>query len=218
MALTQSAEPRRNIWKSSSNSLHMSESIPGWTRGKEALELARISLSLAPGAVIIEIGAFFGSGTVLLAGPRKIKGSGSVHAVDPFDCSGDVYSVPVYRKILANAGGSLRAYFDENIRRAGLIDWVEVHQGHVAKIAMHWTTPVDMLFLDGDQSRSGAREAYDSWSPFLKADGVIAIHNSSPDNFRPDHDGNRCLVEQEIYSPRYCDIFLVGSTTFARKI
>lgn len=199
--------------------LHMSASIPGWTRGKEALELARISLSLASGAVIIEIGAFFGSGTVLLAGPRKIKGSGSVHAVDPFDCSGDTYSIPVYKEILANAGdGSLRDYFDENIRRAGLTDWVEVHQGRAAEIAMHWTTPVDMIFLDGDHSRKGSREAYESWSPFLKAGGVIAIHNSSPNNFRPDHDGNRCLVEQEIHSPRYTHVFLVGSTTFARKI
>jgi predicted O-methyltransferase YrrM len=199
--------------------LHMSESIPGWTRGKEALEVARTSLSLAPGAVIIEIGVFFGSGTVLLAGPRKIRGSGSVHAVDPFDCSGDPYSTPVYREMLANAGdGTLRDYFDENIRQAGLTDWVEVHQGRAAEIAMHWATPVDMIFLDGDQSRRGSREAYESWSPFLRAGGIIAIHNSSPTNFRPDHDGHRCLVEQEIHSPQYTDVFLVDSTTLARKI
>jgi predicted O-methyltransferase YrrM len=198
--------------------INISETIPGWTRGKEAMELARVSLSLPPRAIIIEIGAFFGSGTVLLAGPRKIKGSGIVHAVDPFDCSGDAYSIPFYREILANAGdGNLREYFDNNIRRAGLTDWVEVHQGRADEIAVDWTTAVDMIFLDGDHSRKGAHVAYESWSPFLKAGGVIAIHNSSPKNFRADHDGHRCLVEQEIHAPRYTDVVLVGSTTFARK-
>ena len=41
--------------------LHQSETIPGWTRGEEARELLRISHSLAAGAIIVEIGSFFGA-------------------------------------------------------------------------------------------------------------------------------------------------------------
>jgi predicted O-methyltransferase YrrM len=198
--------------------LAISEIIPGWTRNDEARELARISLSLGPGAIIVEVGSFLGSGTILLAGPRKIRGSGKVHAVDPFDCSGDSYSVPVYRDILAGSGGgSLRDYFNNHILHAGLCDWVEVHQGHACEIATTWGTPVDLLFLDGDQSPAGAREAYESWSPFLKTGGVIALHNSDPGNYRPDHDGHRRLVEEEIAPPKYANIYIVNYTTFALK-
>src|SRR6202047_1066 len=75
--------------------LHQSETIPGWTRGEEARELLRISHSLAAGAIIVEIGSFFGAGTILLAGPRRIRGSGLVHCVDPFDGTGDSFSVHI---------------------------------------------------------------------------------------------------------------------------
>jgi predicted O-methyltransferase YrrM len=198
--------------------LRLSASVPGFARGEEARELARVSFSLPPNAVVVEIGSFLGSGTILLAGARKIRGSGKVHAVDPFDGSGDPVSVPIYEKILAEAGGGpLRGHFDEHIRRAGLSDWVEVHQGRAAEVAARWTTPVDMIFFDGDQSRAGVREAYESWSRFLTPDGIIAVHNSAPDNHRPDHDGQRLLVEEEIRPPHYADIRLVYSTTFARK-
>ena len=72
----------------------LSEGIPGWTRGEEAREFARISFSLPPETCIVEIGSFFGAATILLAGPRRLRGSGVVHCVDPFDCSGDLFSVP----------------------------------------------------------------------------------------------------------------------------
>src|ERR1700736_3148535 len=93
--------------------LRRSETIPGWTRGEEARELLRISHSLSAGAVIVEIGSFLGGGAILLAGPRRIRGSGLVHCVDPFDGTGDSFSVPHYQRIIADVGiGSLRDDFE----------------------------------------------------------------------------------------------------------
>jgi predicted O-methyltransferase YrrM len=198
--------------------VQMSARIPGWTRNAEAEELARISFSLPAECIIVEIGSFFGAGAVLLAGPRRMRGSGKVHCVDPFDGSGDSFSIPHYQRILAaHGGGSLRNHFDKNMKWAGLNEWVEVHQGYASDVAANWMTPVDLLFLDGDQSRSGARAAYDSWSPFLKQGGIIAIHNSNPGPRGVDHDGHLALVTEAIVSPKYDDIRLVQSTTFARK-
>src|SRR5439155_264773 len=78
--------------------------------------VARASLALGHNPVIVEIGVFLGSCTVLLAGPRRRCGSGIVHCVDPFDGSGDAFSVPHYRRILDSlGGGSLRYHFDANI-------------------------------------------------------------------------------------------------------
>jgi len=234
--------------------IQLSESIPGWCRWLEAQELASISYHLPDGAIIVEIGAFLGSSTVLLAGPRQLRGSGHVHSIDPFDCSGDSASVPHYLSIVEalNAGDSrrlaqaldrsngvevvaetptyadrpslhsipslgLRNHFEANIHRASLGDFVTVHQGLAGDIAKNWTAPVDLLFLDGDHSPQGARQAYESWKPFLKRGAIIALHNSAPGEYVEDHDGHRRLALEEIVPPEWGDIRLVlPSTTFAR--
>jgi predicted O-methyltransferase YrrM len=192
--------------------------IPGWTRNEDAEELARASFSLGSNAIIVEIGAFLGCCTVLLAGARCVAGSGKVHSVDPFDCSGDAFSVPYYRDVIASlGGGSLRDHFEANIRRAGLSGWVQVHPGRAADIAATWELPVDLLLLDGDQSPRGAREAFDSWAPFLKPGSIIVLRNTRPRQYAEGHDGHRRLVEEQILPPRFTDVRLVGATTFARK-
>ena len=198
--------------------IQMASMIPGWTRNEDAEELARASFSLSRDAIIVEIGAFLGCCTVLLAGARRVQGSGEVHSVDPFDCSGDAFSVPYYRDIVASlGGGSLRDHFEANIRRAGLSGWVQVHPGRAADIAATWELPVDLLLLDGDQSPRGAREAFDSWVRFLKPDGIIVLRNTRPRQYAEGHDGHRRLVVEQILPPRFTDVRLVGATTFARK-
>jgi hypothetical protein len=61
--------------------LRISEQIPGWIR-EEAAALALTIPSLSGPPVIVQIGTFFGSATILLAGARKLRGSGVVHCVD----------------------------------------------------------------------------------------------------------------------------------------
>lgn len=196
----------------------ISELIPGWIEGADAEELMRVSFELDSEAVIVEIGSFFGRSTVLLAGPRCIRRSGIVHCVDPFDCSGDLFSVPHYKRILqAVGGGSLRDHFEANLRRSGLSDFIEVHQGRAEEIASTWNAPIDLLLLDGDQSPEGARLAYKSWAPFLKPGGIIVLRNTKPRAYEEGHDGHWRLVMQEIIPPKYTDIRLVRATTFARK-
>jgi predicted O-methyltransferase YrrM len=191
--------------------------IPGWTRGDEARALARAAYGLGEGAVIVEIGAFLGRSTVLLAGSRKLRGSGIVHAVDPFDASGDSFSSPVYRSIQELRKAPLRRAFEENIERAGVARWVRIHQGTGVEIAGRWSTQVDMLFLDGDHSYAGARPTYDSWIPFLSPGGLIAVHNSSQRKYQKDHDGSMRLVAESIHPPEFSRVHCVGSTTFAFK-
>src|SRR5205085_3677478 len=168
--------------------LRLSETVPGWTRGCEARELWRVCYSLPLGATIVEIGSFLGSGTILLAGACRTRGSGLVHCVDPFDGRGDSFSVPYYQTILAELGtGSLRTQFESNVRECGLAPWVRIHSGPAQHVGRSWTTPIDLIFFDGDQSPAGVRMAYGVWIPFLKIGGVIALHNSDPVNRRPDH-------------------------------
>jgi predicted O-methyltransferase YrrM len=198
--------------------LRFSEMIPGWIRYEEAKALAWMAYSLDGDALIVEIGSFFGSSTVFLAGSRKLKGAGKVHCVDTFDGSGDSFSVPHYSAIILAFGArSPREHFERNIRTAGLSDWVEVHQGTAEKIGAGWTKAIDLLILDGDQSPAGVRAAYEGWSHWLKAGGVIALHNSSPREYGPEHDGHYRIATEEIQPPRYIERHLVDSITFARK-
>jgi hypothetical protein len=198
--------------------LRISEQLPGWIRGDEAEALALVSFSLPGSPIIMQIGTFFGSAAVLLAGARKLRGSGMVHCVDPFDCSGDDFSVPHYNRFLAaSGGGQLRVHFERNMRYAKLEDWIEVHECRAEELALGWSIAIDMLALGGDQSPAGARAAYESWLPFLKPGGTIAIHNSSPREYAPTHDGNRRIVAEDIIPPYYTDIRLVEHTTLARR-
>ncbi len=124
----------------------------------------------------------------------------------------------IYQAIGRSLSHSLHEQFDRNIRRAGLTDWVKVHQGRAAEAASGWTRPINLLFLDGDQSYAGVQLAYRSWSPFLRADGLIAIHNSASGVYAAGHEGHRRLVEETIRSPWYGEVRCIGTTTFAHKL
>ena len=111
----------------------------------------------------------------------------------------------------------LRELFDDNIRNAGLSDWIEVHQGSAEEIGRDWRGPIDLLFMDGDQSPAGVKRAYEAWSPWLKPGGFIALHNSIDRDYQPEHDGHHRLAIEEIQPPAYLGKTVAGSTTFARK-
>lgn len=193
-------------------------SVPSWLGRQEGLALASACYELPSNSVVVEIGSFLGGSAIMLAGARKARGSGRVHCIDPFDASGEAFSVPTYRAIADGDPRPLRGRFKANIARAGLTDWVVVHEGTAATVAAAWTEPIDMLFLDGDQSPEGARLAYDAWEPFLRVGGLIALHNSNDRSYAPGHEGIHLLATGIVRPPRYDDIRCIESTTFARRV
>lgn len=197
--------------------LELSERIPGWKRGAEAEEMALVARSIHRDALIVEIGVFLGSASVLLAGARQLAGSGMVHCVDPFDASGDEYSAPVYSEIAAGFSSSLRDQFMGSILAADLTDFVTVHEGTAETIGDIWDQPIDLLFLDGDQSIEGARSAFDIWEPWLRTGGTLVMGNSSPREYEPHHDGNFRITVERVIEPAYRNIRVIGTTTFAEK-
>ena len=191
--------------------------VPGWREREEAAAVYGASYSRPDNAVIVEVGAFLGRSSILLAGARKLRGSGRVHCIDPFDCSGDTASVPVYEQILSDIGGDdLRSHFEQNLRAADVQEWVEIHQQHAAAAAA-WTLSVDLLLLDGDQSPEGARAAFDAFLPHLKSGGILIMGNSTPRNYAPTHDGNWLIASTRVVYPSFIDPRRVGTATIAVK-
>lgn len=195
-----------------------SRQVHTWLRGDEAVALAHASYALRPDATIVIVGAFLGGSTVLLAGARKVHGSGVCHVIDSFDASGDAFSAPVYQEIAAAFPAGLRAAFDATMARSGLSDWVRVHQGRAEDVAPSWQLPIDMLVLNADHSVKGARALYESWSPFVRPGGLVVVCNVAPRRYAPDHDGNRRIWETDVLPPKYSESWIVGSTGFAVKL
>lgn len=198
--------------------LRLSEQVAGWTRGPEAEALIRAAYELPDQSHIVEIGSFLGSGAILLAGARKLRRSGKVHCVDPFDASGDVVSIGEYQRILTEhvRVPQIEA-FHGNLRRAGLTNWIQVHQGQAETIAAKWETPVDMIFMDGDQSEEGVRRAFESWRNWLKPGGVLALHNSNPREYAPGHEGHFVLRERLLAGSEFKMVEEAGSISFFRR-
>ena len=198
--------------------VRIASKVPGWTRAREAEAMAQTAYDQPEDAVIVEIGSFFGGASIVMAGARKLRGSGIVHCVDPFDGSGDPVSLMHYNAILTAFGGRpLQELFQENIDDAGLTEWVQAHRGTAEEVASGWSTPIDLLYLDGDQSPDGARASYEAWTPWLKRNGIIALHNSNPREYEPEHDGYYRLAVEEVHPPGFSNRFVVGSITFGRK-
>jgi predicted O-methyltransferase YrrM len=195
--------------------LSLSERVAGWTRGPEAEALIRTAYQLPDHAVIVEIGSFLGSASILLAGARKLRRTGKLHCVDPFDASGDDVSVPEYARILGHYNGAPQIeIFRANLRKAGLANWACIHPGQAERIGSGWALPIDMLFMDGDQSPHGVSAAFESWSPWLKPTGLLALHNSNPRVYAEGHDGHYRLRERLLAAASYSLVEEVGSTSF----
>jgi MMP 1-O-methyltransferase len=192
--------------------------IPGWTVGDDAKAVALASLALPERATIVEVGVYFGRCTALLAGARRLRGNGMVHCVDPFDGTGDSFSMPHYAVGLSASGFScFEEAFRHNVERLGLAEWVTVHRGRDVEVARKWSDPVDLLLLDGDQSPRGARAEYEAWVGFLRPGGTIILRNTRDREYAPGHDGHRRLMIEELVPPRWREVLQVGATTFAVK-
>lgn len=197
--------------------LQIAEQIPGWVDRDELTYKANITSRLPENAVIVEIGCFLGRSTVVMAGVRKLAGSGMVHVIDPFDGSGDAFSVPFYKLITNKMEQPILDEFREYISLAKVQGFVQVHKGTAESVINQWNQAIDMLILDGDQSPKGTRTAYNLWIPFLKPGGYLCLHNSGDRFYLPGHDGHRRLLLEEIKEPAYTEIHTEVKTSFARK-
>jgi predicted O-methyltransferase YrrM len=190
--------------------------IFGWCEGQAASEAIRVCLALPSKPVIVQIGIFMGRSTALLAGACRVRADAKVYCVDPLDGSGDSFSVPYYAEELRNSGyPSLELAFIDNMRRVRLQEWIELNKvtGQVA--AKSWFQPIDFLWLDADQSPTGAREIFEAWVPFLRTGGTLVLRNTADRSYAPGHDGNRRLVQEVIHPPMFASIRQIDATTFA---
>ncbi len=64
---------------------------------------------------------------------------------------------------------------------AGLEAAVSVLVATTQQVAAWWTTPVNLLFLDGNHTHQVAQHDYAAFAPHLVRDGLLAVHDVFPD-------------------------------------
>ena len=119
---------------------------------------------------ILEIGSFKGKSTVVLAKSAASAGTPIIHSVDPLTSPSETDP---------DLGDSLscETAFFENIKRAGVSEFVDFHQDFSHNYAKNWTSPIRLLWIDGDHTYRGAKRDFDSFSPYLSNGAIIAFHD-----------------------------------------
>lgn len=184
----------------------------GFMPDDEGMALYEAALDAAPRGPLLEVGSYCGKSTLYLAAAAREHGA-IVFSIDHHRGSeehqpGEEYHDPA----LTDAEGQVDTLttFRRTIEQAGVS---EVVVGIVASsevAAKAWRTPLAMVFIDGGHSSEAARADFESWTPHLLPDGVLAIHDVFED---PDEGGRPPfeVYQQALHSGDFEDLSEKGS-------
>lgn len=111
--------------------------------------------------IIVDLGVDYGYSTFCFASPKI----GKVYGIDCF--SGDSQS------------GFKNTYDYVNHKKEELgLDNIKFVKGYFGIIAKKWNKPIDILHIDGFHSYDAVKNNYNTWSKFVKDDGVILLHGT----------------------------------------
>ncbi|MBZ0133670.1 MAG: class I SAM-dependent methyltransferase [Rhodocyclaceae bacterium] len=122
--------------------------------------------------IIVEIGAYRGGSTIALAKGVREVGRGRVTSIDPHLPATGIY------------GGKFsqddHQIYLNNLQRFGVDSWVShlCTDSHTA--AGNWTSPIDLLWIDGDHSYAGVASDIIDWIPLVGDHGIVVFDDVEP--------------------------------------
>src|SRR4051794_20831807 len=125
---------------------------------------------------VVEIGVYEGSSAVQLC--RVMRPEAELHLIDPFGESPGALPAGW----AANGWATKRAV--ERARRRHDGPRVVWHVAFSHDAAQGWSTPIDLVFIDGDHLEPGVRQDWDDWHPHVRPGGHAVFHDaraSQPD-------------------------------------
>ncbi|MDP9463662.1 MAG: class I SAM-dependent methyltransferase [Actinomycetota bacterium] len=187
----------------------------------DALYAAAVAAGLAVSGPMVEIGSYCGRSTVWLGAAARAAGT-VLFAIDHHRGSeenqaGWEHHDPSVVDLRTGRMDTLPT-FRTTIDDAGLEDVVIAVVGQSSTVALYWSTPLSVLFIDGGHGEDSARLDYEGWSTHVAVGGTLAVHDVFPDPA----DGGRPPYEQ-IYQPAlrgglFTEIGVTGSLRLLRRI
>lgn len=141
------------------NKLELIKNIPtSWT---DHITFAQWIVERKKPDVVVDLGVDFGYSTFCFALPEI----GTVYGIDSFE--GD----PM-------AGFKNTFEYVKQKRKELKMKNVIFIKGYFGLVAKQWNNPIDILHIDGYHTYQAVKHDYDTWSPFVKDDGVILFHDT----------------------------------------
>jgi predicted O-methyltransferase YrrM len=152
-------------------------------RRMHSAEDLELLLALAAGARrAVEIGVYEGASAVALC--ARLPAGGELHLIDPFGAHPD--ALPA--EWGASEWATRRAVARALRRRGGQGPRVSWHVALSHEVASSWSTPLELVFIDGDHSAAGCAQDWSTWRDFVVPGGHVLFHDA-----RADRPGGRGL-------------------------
>jgi predicted O-methyltransferase YrrM len=149
--------------------------------GEALYEAGLEAASLGP---LLEIGTYCGKSAVYLGAAAKER-STVLYTIDHHTGSEEMQSGWDHHddELIDPETGRMNSlpFFQATMEEAQLQGVVQALVGDSVDIAKNWTTQVGLVFIDGAHSEEPAMADYESWTPKLVEDGLLAIHDVFPD-------------------------------------
>lgn len=147
------------------------ERIPGWMSREEARLLqtsALDALMTLDAANVVEVGAYCGKATVMLADAVRNAQRGMVYAIDPDESL--ISGVPD-----AWTGIGKLAIFEEKLRGANLDRTVTLLRKKPCDV--EWTLPIAFLHIDGLHDIHNVTSDFNKFFTHVEKGGYVAFHD-----------------------------------------
>jgi len=159
-----------------SDAIELSSRLEGWLSINEQRLLYSLAREVRPDQSIVELGAWQGKSTVMLAAGAISGGNkSSIFSVDYFS------AIPTtdygYASHLTGSSDYLEA-FQRNLSKAHLAERVTPIRSHTGKAAETWTgPPIGLLFIDADHRYESVREDFLAWVRHCAGGSRVAFHD-----------------------------------------
>ena len=197
--------------------LSVAERTKGFLPADEAAALHTAAREAGDGTWL-EVGTYCGRSTVHLGGAARSAGA---HLVTLDHHRGSEENQPGWEwhdaSLVDPHTGRLETLpsLRHTLWDAGLDDVVSVVVGTTQQVARWWTTPLVLLFLDGNHTEQVAQHDYEAFSRHVRPGGLLLIH----DVFERPEDGGRPpwnVYRRAVGSGRFREVSQCGSLRVLR--
>lgn len=163
----------------------LARKVKGFLSEREGMKLFELARAASAEAPCLEIGGYCGKSTMYLAEGCRAAGSHCLFSIDHHHGSeeqqpGQEYFDPELFDAARGVVDTLPAFLD-NVRRAGLRDWVIPVVAESLRLGANWrNVELGLVFIDGGHARQDVETDFQAWGGRIVPGGWLCFHDVYP--------------------------------------